>query len=135
MRKMIAVLSMFAIVAMTFVSSGSNGGTTVKTDYGGYVLSIMSIDELIAVAENATISTDICLKETSTFERKEEASPNTFDNSLDLAFCPLFGPNDWSVHNQDLDEFNRSKEPRTITSSGHNSIKGARLKIVLPALC
>jgi len=91
----------------------------------------MSIDELIAVAENATISADICLKETSTFERMYEPSPTLFifGAPIKLDFCPLFGPIDWTGDNQHLSHYNPVSNDSDLRS-GHNSIVGARLKIV-----
>ena len=134
MSKLLSVLVLFAFAAMPFVSSGSDGGKTIKTDYGGIELSV-STDAFTVIADEAILSADIGFKEPGTFEGRE-ASLNLFDNDslFDLAFCPLFGPIDWPVDNQHL-AYSKHITDRTLTSSGYNSILGARLKIVLPARC
>lgn len=125
MRNIVAVLLFFAICTITFVSSGSDGGKTIKTDYGGIELSI-DHDALNFVADEATVSTDIVLKETGTFERKEEASPITYD----FTFSPF--SNDAEPRSDSSQHFDPNQGT---TKSGHNSIEDARLKIVLPLRC
>lgn len=134
MRNIVAVLMLFAMCAVSFVSSGSDGGNTAKTDYGSYVLS-MSIDAFIVVANEVAVSTDISLKETGTFERKEEVSFIEFSTAepYNPECYPLFGPSEWSDDNQRLAYKHSTR--RTHASSGYISATGAGLKILLPALC
>jgi len=135
MRKLIAVLSLFAIVALTSVSSGSNGGTTIKTDYGGIIEMPLHAGSFMFVADEATVPTGICLKETGTFERMYDAPETLFSKGVPiLVFSPIFGPIDHTGDNQHLAHDNPVSNDSYLRS-GHNSIKGARLKIVLPALC
>lgn len=134
MRKLIAILLLFAIAAVTSVGSGSNGGTTIKTDNGGLVLSVQP-DASIVVADEATVYTYTCLQEASTFEGKEGASfTESTGVPFSMAFCPLFGPNDLVDDNQYLRDSEHITN-RITTDSGYNSIEGARLKIVYPFLC
>lgn len=131
MSKLLSNLVLFAFAVMPFVSSGTDGGKTIKTDYGGIELSVStSTDAFNVVADEATVSTDICLQKTGTFEGKE-TSPITFSKGVPfkMAFCPLFGPIDWDYDNQYLANYKHITN-RTSTSSGYNRIEGARLKIV-----
>jgi len=126
MKKVIAVLLLFATAALTSFSSGSEGGKTVKTDYGGIELPL-DIDAFTFVADEAPVPTGICLKEAYTFERMYEPSLTVFS----FIFSPYTnGAEPRPDYNHPTIDLNQGTP-----HSGYNSIEDARLKIVLPLRC
>lgn len=121
-----AIVLLFVMTIATSVSYSDDGATTKNTDYGGMELTI-GTDVFIAVAtDEVVISTDICFKEAGTFERKEEASPIIFS----FTFSPYIADPE-PIPDYDQGNHFRSDNPH----SGHNSIDGARLKILFPIRC